>query len=169
MPPDEPPVAAAMREAGLAAEYDRLQQAKQASLAAVVVKKELSCDVEALWSIIGKFDDLSWTGDDPWTFDGKTRALEAYGMKEELLSRSSPETELKATALDAGSQHTMTYKMLEGPFTNFCVTLSAEASSTGGSVAIYAASGELDEEQQGMVREGAVEALNGVEARLAKA
>ena len=106
-----------------------------------------------LWKQIGRFDDLAWSGDDPWAFEGKLRTLSQHGLKEELVS---------------SHEYTYTYRMLKGPFKNFEVTLSAEAGE-GGSVAVYSATGELDEEQQGMVREGAIEAFEGLAQKLAQA
>ena len=125
------------------------------SLQKVEVRRELSADVEAVWGQIGRFDDLRWTGDDEWEFDGSTRTLAAHGLKEELVSRS---------------EHSYTYRMVEGPFTNFEVTISAAPLPDGaGSVAIYVASGDLDDEAQNMVKAGALEALDGVASKLAQA
>lgn len=120
----------------------------------VEVRRELGADVEAVWGQIGRFDDLRWTGDDEWEFDGSTRTLAAHGLKEALVS---------------SSEHSYTYRMVEGPFSNFEVTISAAPLPDGkGSVAIYAASGDLDDAAQDMVKMGALEALDGVASKLAQ-
>ena len=104
----------------------------------VEVRRELSADVEAVWGQIGRFDDLRWTGDDEWEFDGSTRTLAAHGLKEELVSRS---------------EYSYTYRMVEGPFTHLEVTISAALLPDGaGSVAIYVANGDLDDAEHGQGR-----------------
>ncbi len=121
-------------------------------MATVTYRKEFPVAVSTLWERIGKFDDLSWTGDDPWVFEGQTRSLAAFGMKEELVS---------------SGENTLVYRMIEGPFKNFQVTISAEEAAGGsGSVAVYCAVGDMDVAEQEMVREGAAEAFEGLVAKL---
>ena len=118
--------------------------------ASVKVDHEFNVSVERLWAEIGSFTKLDWTGDDPWEFDGNTRSLPAHGMKEELVSTG---------------ERSYTYRMLEGPFNNFSVTISA----TGGaerSVAHYSAAGDLSAEEQGMVKEGTMEAFKALASRV---
>ena len=94
-----------LRQGDLRSDRDALRHRRQESVhlthSQVEVRRELSADVEAVWGQIGRFDDLRWTGDDEWEFDGSTRTLAAHGLKEELVSRS---------------ECSYTYRMVEGPF-----------------------------------------------------
>ena len=109
----------------------------------VDVTQSFTCDVHALWKLIGSFYDLKWTGDDPWEFDGIYRTLPEHGMKEQLVYKG---------------ETCYTYKMVERPFKNFTVTISAAADGAG-SVATYAAVGDLSDEERAMVRDGTRELL----------
>ena len=149
--------------------------------ATVEVRQALPSTLDAIWAIVGRFDDLSWTGDDPWhtghsntahfpsqpctgvacprvslrrrEYDGRFRSLKAYGMREQLLSCQQTET-----------GNAMTYRMLEGPFEDFEVTLAVRSLAKGCEV-LYSATGRLNQEEQAMVREGAIEALGGLARR----
>ena len=75
----------------------------------------------------------------------------------ELLTTAEHTTQrviVLASQLVASAENTYTYKMVEGPFTNFQVKLSVFEKGTG-CTAVYEASGDLNDEMQAMVREGA--------------
>merc|ERR1711934_740528 len=125
--------------------------AKSRMSAALTVEKEMKCEAAKLWARVGQFQDLSWSGPDPWVClgpddtgvegreeIGATRELEEHGMKEELVAKG---------------EMSYTYKMLEGPFENFTVVLSV-VGGEGTSTIKYDCTGDLNEEQQEMVKKG---------------
>ena len=119
----------------------------------VTVTKDFTVPAATVWERIGKFTNLSWTGNDPWEFseDGKQRTLKEHGLKEELV---------------ALSDCSYTYRMVEGPFTNFQVTVSVAEKGETACTASYTATGDLDAEATEIVRQGAAEAFDALGARL---